>query len=348
VSARFRSSPETFAVEEIPAYLPSGTGEHTFVWIEKRGLTTLDAVNMLARRMGVQARDVGYAGMKDRHATTRQWLSLPRVPREAVLAAEQVPDGTGAESPLRVLAAESHGNKLRVGHLKGNRFAVVVTEVGGPAEAERLREAVLNLVHLGMPNRYGNQRFGIGADNARRGVAILRGAERERDHRRRRLLLSAAQSAVFNAVLARREAEGSLRRVLTGDVLQKTDTGGVFVTEDPAVDQERLDAGGLVVTGPMPGGWAREPPEDSAARLIEDEALATVGVGRSEFAGVGRDLPGTRRPLLVPVIATAETAVSYQPDTDRARLEFELPAGVYATVLLESVGVTVDTGPREA
>ena len=343
MSARFRSSPETFTVEEIPAYLPSGTGEHTFVWLEKRDLTTIDAVNILARRLGVNERDVGYAGMKDRHATTRQWLSLPRVSPAAALAATE-DQAALADAPLRVLRAESHGNKLRIGHLKGNRFTVVVTEVGGAAEAQRLHQALMEGVRQGMPNRYGAQRFGAGADNARRGVAILLGTLRERDHRRRRLLLSAAQSAVFNAVLDRRQAEGTMRRVLAGDVLQKTDTGGVFVTENPEVDQQRLDAGELVITGPMPGSWAREPPPDSPARTIEDEAIAQLGVSRAEFAVSERDLPGTRRPLLVPVIALPETALVYTSDTDSARLQFELPAGVYATVLLDFVGVTVDTG----
>lgn len=347
MTARFRSSPETFTVEEIPAYLPSGAGEHLFVWIEKRGLTTIDAVNILARRLNVNERDVGYAGMKDRHATTRQWLSLPRVSPTAALAATE-DQGALADAPLRVLSAENHGNKLRVGHLKGNRFAVVVTEVGGPDEAQRLHDALMELVRLGMPNRYGAQRFGVGADNALRGVAILRGTQRERDHRRRRLLLSAAQSAVFNAVLRRREAEGTLRRVLAGDVLQKTDTGGVFVTEDPAVDQQRLDAGGLVITGPMPGSWAREPSPESPARSIEDDALAELGVTRAEFASSERDLPGARRPLLVPVVAQPETALVYSPESDSAHLQFELPSGVYATVLLDYVGVTVDTGSRDA
>jgi tRNA pseudouridine13 synthase len=335
-------------VEEIPAYLPAGTGEHTFVWIEKRDLTTLDAVNLLARRLGLQPRDIGYAGMKDRHATTRQWLSLPRIAPAAVLAAEEPASTGGDAAPLRVLRAESHGNKLRIGHLRGNRFAVVVTEVGGPEQAQRLREEILGLTRAGMPNRYGDQRFGAGADNARRGVAILRGEARERDHRRRRLLVSAAQSAVFNAVLARRQADGTLRRVLTGDVLQKTDSGGVFVSEDPVVDQARLDAGQLVVTGPMPGGWAREPPPDTMARAIEDEAMTGLGVSRADFAAAGRDLPGTRRPFLVAVTATAESALLYEPASDSARLEFELPAGVYATVLLDTVGVTTDTAPRAA
>jgi tRNA pseudouridine13 synthase len=151
---------------------------------------------------------------------------------------------------------------------------------------------------------------------------------------------------VFNAVLARRQADGTLRRVLAGDVLQKTGSGGVFVSDDQVVDQARLDAGELVVTGPMPGGWAREPPPDTLARTIEDEAMAGLGVSRAEFAAAGRDLPGTRRPLIVPVTATPDTALTYEAESDSARLEFQLPAGVYATVLLDTVGVTTDTEPR--
>ena len=104
----------------------------------------------------------------------------------------------------------------------------------------------------------------------------------------------------------------------------------------------------LVVTGPMPGSWAREPPPDSPARSIEDDALAELGVSRAEFAVLGTRSAWTRRPLLVPVVALPETALVYASDTDSARLQFELSAGVYATVLLDSVGVTVDTGPRDA
>src|SRR5690349_18985146 len=113
--AVFCSTPETFVVEELPAYLPAGEGPHTFLWIEKRGLTTPEAVRRLARALRVPERDVGYAGMKDRHATTRQWVSVPAVDPAVALAAE-----LGAE--LRVLEARRHGNKLKTGHLKGNRF----------------------------------------------------------------------------------------------------------------------------------------------------------------------------------------------------------------------------------
>jgi tRNA pseudouridine13 synthase len=332
----FSPSPDTFVVEEVPAYTPSGAGEHTFVWVEKRSLTTFDAVNLLARRLGIESRTIGYAGMKDRNATTRQWLSMPRVAPELALAA--------GDDQLRILSAACHGNKLRVGHLRGNRFEVVVTGLIDAGAGDILAARLARIAADGLPNRYGDQRFGMHADNTRRGLALLRGEQLERDHRRRRLLLSSVQSAVFNQVLAQREAAGQLRQVLSGDVLQKTDSGGVFVTEDPAHDQIRLDAGEIVVTGPMPGGWAREPPPNSAARAIEDQAIAEVGASRQEFTAAGRDLPGARRPLLVGV-SLEPPAVLAVPDNPHAlRLRFELPAGTYATVLIAALGVTVDTG----
>lgn len=326
--ARFVSSPETFLVEELPAYLPSGSGEHMFVWIEKRELTTWDAVNALARRLGVAPRDIGCAGLKDKHAVTRQWLSLPRVPSEAALAA--------GDDQLRVLRAVPHGNKLRTGHLRGNRFEVVLTELA-PGEATLLVERLATLARDGLPNRYGQQRFGRDGDNVARGIALLRGDRRERDARRRRLWLSSVQSAVFNEVLRARTEANLLRRVLAGDVLQKAASGGVFVTEAPALDQSRLDAGELVTTGPMPGGWAKEPPADTEARALEDAAMATVGVTREELAAE-RDLPGTRRPLLVPVTDAAAVEPP-APDANALRITFTLPAGTYATVLIEALGV---------
>lgn len=326
--ARFVSSPDTFLVEELPAYLPTGTGEHTFVWIEKRDLTTWDAVNTLARRLGVAPRDIGCAGLKDKHAVTRQWLSIPRVAPEAALAA--------GDDQLRVLRAEPHGNKLRTGHLRGNRFEVVLTALA-PGEGQQLVERLATLAREGLPNRYGDQRFGRDGDNVTRGIALLRGERRERDARRRRLWLSSVQSAVFNEVLRARTDGGLLRRVLAGDVLQKAASGGVFVTEDPALDQPRLDAGEIVTTGPMPGGWAKEPPPDTAARALEDAALAAIGVTREELAS-DRDLPGTRRPLLVPVTDAAAVEPP-APDATSLRITFALPAGTYATVLIEALGV---------
>jgi tRNA pseudouridine13 synthase len=331
--ATFRSSIETFVVEEVPAYEPVGVGAHTYLWIEKRGLTTLDAIRRIARALRVKDRDVGYAGLKDKHATTRQWLSVPDVPPETA-AALALPD-------LRVLDARRHGNKLRLGHLRGNRFEVVLEDVRA-GERERIEEALRGFAREGLPNRYGDQRFGSSGDNVAVGLAVLRGERREPDGRRRRLLLSAVQSAVFNETLARRAARGGLRRVRAGDVLQKVGSGGLFVCTDVAVDQARVDAGEIVPTGPMPGSREVAPPPGSEAAALEAEALAAVGVTAEELAAVGRDLPGARRPVVV-AVTLGDPPVA--DEAGRLRLRFSLPAGSYATVLLAGLDDVASLGP---
>lgn len=336
--ARFSPAPDTFVVEEIPAYRPQGSGPHTYLWIEKRDLTTPEAVRRLARALGAPERELGYAGMKDRHATTRQWISVPAVDPEAARAVRLVDEAQGGA--LTVLDAERHGNKLRVGHLRGNRFEVVLTEVGDD-EVAPLRDGLLALAARGLPNRYGHQRFGAADDNVRRGREILTGERRERDHRKRRLLLSAVQSAVFNRVLELRAAEGDLLRVRAGDVLQKRATGGLFVAEDLSAEQARVDAGEVTPTAPLPGGREIEPPEGTAARVLEDQALAEVAVTREQLAAAGRDLPGARRPVVVPVTLDEPPVVV---ESGGLRLRFSLPAGSYATVLLEALAAGLPPG----
>ncbi|HEX3905805.1 MAG TPA: tRNA pseudouridine(13) synthase TruD [Polyangia bacterium] len=323
----FASSPETFTVEEIPAYAPSGEGTHLFLWIEKRGLTTFDAIARIARGLGLAPRDVGYAGLKDRHALTRQWLSVPGVLPARALEI--------ADADLKVLMATPHPHKLRLGHLRGNRFEVTLTGNATDAEREALRARFAALAASGVPNKFGAQRFGAGGDNAAAGLALLRGERRERDKRRRRLLLSALQSAVFNRALELRAASGGLAEVRRGDVLQKTDSGGLFVSLDPAVDQPRVDRGEVIPTGPLPGGREIEPPEGTPARAIDDEAIAAVGATREDFTRAGRELPGARRSVLLkPGDAAIELASA--PDS-AVLLRFTLPSGSYATVFVDAV-----------
>jgi tRNA pseudouridine13 synthase len=342
----FQPSPERFIVEEIAAYPPSGEGAHTFLWIEKRGLTTFDAIARVAGALNVGARDLGYAGLKDRHALTRQWLSVPAVDPERALGL------SGAD--LTVLSAVRHPHKLRLGHLRGNRFEVVLTGAATEDEIEALAVRFAALGASGVPNRFGAQRFGAAGDNAAAGLALLRGERRERDRRRRRLLLSAVQSAVFNHALDLRAASGDLTRVRPGDVLQKADSGGLFASIDPVVDQARVDRGEVVLTGPLPGGREIEPPPESPARALEDQAIAAVGATREDFARAGRELPGARRPLLLKVTADGESFLreplssaddrSDDSSHDRAeagaravRLRFSLPAGGYATIVVEAL-----------
>ena len=324
-----RLAEDDFVVDEIPAYEPAGLGDHVFVTIEKRGLTTFEAVRRIARALGVRDGDIGVAGMKDRHAVTRQQLSLPPPTTPEAALALDLPG-------VRVLAAARHGNKLRTGHLAGNRFTLRVQRLAVPAaEAEARARAVLARLASppGAPNFYGEQRFGAAGDNAARGRDLILGKTRPpRDRRQARLLVSACQSDLFNRYLERRIAAGAYARVLLGDVLRKVATGGVFVCADPALDQPRLEAGELAPTGPMFGHAMRAPAPGSPAAALEDDLLAGAGLAAADFQRVARIAEGTRRPVGVPVVDARAEA-----DGDALRLAFTLPSGAYATVVAAEV-----------
>src|SRR5579884_528771 len=199
IGGRIKQAPEDFEVEEIPAYEPSGTSGFLYLWIEKRSMGAEYFQRDVARQLGIPAGEVGVAGLKDRHAVTRQMVSVP----ESV--AERLPQLEG--EGVRVLRVGRHSNKLRPGHLHGNRFRIRIRDVVPDAEA-RLGALVGRLRQTGFANFYGPQRFGRDGDTARLGLALLRGERAPRDssgrpvdHRNRflrKFALSAAQSALFN------------------------------------------------------------------------------------------------------------------------------------------------------
>jgi len=321
--AIFRSTPETFRVEEVPAYDPSGEGTHIFAFVEKRGLTTPEAIRILCQAVGVDSRDVGYGGMKDKNATTSQWLSFPEAAAEK-LSELHLPD-------VRILKQIRHGNKLRIGHVRKNLFEVRLTEVTD-SQKDRLIGAFERIVAEGVPNRYGQQRFGYG-DNVAEGLAILEGKRRMNDRRKRTLLISSVQSAVFNQVLAWRVEQGSVLQVLEGDVLQKALTGGLFTSTDHGLDQTRLEEGELVTTGPLPGAKAPRPTAESPAAELEGRAMQAIGLTEELVEKNARDLPGARRPLLMKV----ESLRPPESAGDILVLSFSLPSGAYATVVIDAL-----------
>lgn len=320
-----REEPEDFVVTEIPAYAPSGNGEHIFVTIEKRDLSTFDAVKRMAVALGVREADVGAAGLKDRHAITRQCLSFPRpVTPEAVLALS-LPG-------LHILQAVRHEHKLKTGHLKGNHFQLRVRKLAVPAElaAQRAEAILARLAQApGTPNLYGEQRFGSRGDNAAHGRALLLEGKspRSKSPREKRLLISAYQSDLFNRYLAKRIADDLYRTVLAGDILRKVATGGQFETTDPTIDQPRLESGEVAPTGPMFGPEMRRPTAGSAASRREDELLAEEQL--TFPAWPKRLAEGTRRPIGVPLTETSVSVLA----ADVIDITFGLPAGSYATVV---------------
>jgi tRNA pseudouridine13 synthase len=318
-----RASPEDFRVDEVPAYLPSGTGPHLYLRVEKRGRTTPDVLRALARALEVPERDAGYAGLKDREAVTTQWLSFP---------AAKDPDPAALEGPgLRVLEVSRHGNKLRAGHVRANRFAISVR--GG--DVGRARAAAGALLARGLPNFFGPQRFGSEGRNAEVGKAILTGAatpearRAARDRFLRRLSISAYQAHLFNLWLAERMADGLFAAALRGDVLKKLDTGGLFVCEDPALDGPRVERFEISPAGPIFGHKLRPAAHEALAR--EERILAAEGMTLEGFERGGGEAEGTRRASRIRV------EVSLEPLPDGYGASFELPRGSYATVVMREL-----------
>jgi len=341
-----RTSPDDFVVDELPAYAPSGQGDHVFIQIEKRGLTTPTAITAIATALGIDRRDIGAAGMKDRHAVTRQWLSLPPpVTPERALALEI--------ADLAILSAARHGHKLRTGHLRGNAFRLRVRGVG-PDAAEHARAILARLAAApGAPNAYGEQRWGRDRDNATAGRALVLGeATRGRDRRRDRLMVSALQAALFNRWLAARIADGLYATAIPGDVMHKLARqaapgdepvrGGMFDSTDPATDQGRLAAGEIVPTGPMFGHRMRAPAAGTVAAARELEILAAAGLAVEDFRRVGPLAEGTRRDEAI--VVDAPTVIAFAPDA--IEVSFALPAGAYATTIMREV-MKLDPGAAE-
>ena len=349
---RIKSSPEDFVVEEIPAYEPSGEGTHLFLKFEKKGLTTDAAVRSITKALGIEMRDVGIAGMKDKVAVTTQWVSVPTPPKDPTLEerAKALVIEAG-DARIRVLEAKRHANKLKTGHLRGNRFDIIVRDVDGDALAGILA-SMDRFGTEGVPNAFGVQRFGKEGDNAQRARAWLTGKERApNDPRLRRFHFSALQSAVFNAVLDARIADGTWRQPVLGDLLKKEDTGGMFVCTDVQADRERAEKGELCPTGPIVGDKMRWP--DGPVKELEERIAAPFleGVDLKRARSLGE---GTRRALRLRVTGcsvaevlnskgvTAADESDNREQTRSLRVQFVLPKGAYATTVLANAFDVID------
>jgi tRNA pseudouridine13 synthase len=339
IKGAFKTTPQDFEVEEVPAYEPSGEGPHLYLWVEERDASANWALRQIAKYFGVDKRDIGRAGLKDRQAVTRQYYSLPRhVVDESLL--EELPIEVNAQ--IKVLRASAHQNKLRRGHLKGNLFGITIRLAEGEdltSALERARQILALCSEQGVLNLYGEQRFGSEGDTGEQGFALLAGtADRDllgkinRDRFLKRLVLNAAQSDLFNAVAFERQARGALTQVWEGDVLSKRESGGVFVCEDPVTDQARLDEGELVLAGPMFGPKMVQAGGQMGA--LEDEVLAARGLTLADFEKFPKLCSGTRRPLLV---WPENVEVSALEDEHALRVRFFLPSGSYATIVLREL-----------
>ena len=315
-----RASPEDFLVDEDLGFAPDGAGEHVFVRVEKRGANTDFVAKELARFAGVRTEAVSYAGLKDRHAITRQTFS-------AHLPGKADPDWTAlAHAEFRVLDAARHGRKLQRGALKGNRFRIILREVQGDREsAERIVEAIS--AH-GVPNYFGEQRFGRDAANVERAKVMFSGKRVQRHERS--LLLSAVRSYLFNAALAARVERRDWNRPLDGEVFMLAGTHSIFGPEPLTPELiARCANRDIDPTGPMWGAGELR----SAGAVAELEN--TIARQFPELT-TGLATNGLRQERRSLVLRPREMAIRWIPESC-AELSFYLNSGSYATVLLREI-----------
>ena len=331
LTTRIRSVPEDFFVEELPGFEPSGEGEHLLLTVEKRGMNTMFAAKRIAAWAGIAEMGVGYAGLKDRHAVTRQRFSV-HLPRKIA------PDLTAlASDDLKVVDASWHSRKLPRGALAGNRFDLVLREVAGDRAAIDARLA--EIAAHGLPNWFGEQRFGRDGGNVAAALAMFGGRRVRREQRS--ILLSAARSELFNRVLAARLADGSWNRGLDGEVWMLAGSRSVFGPEpwSEALAQ-RLAAFDIHPTGPLWGAGGRRA---QAASLAREDAALQADDARAMQDGLAREgLRQERRALRLRPDGLAWEWL----DAATMRIAFALPPGSYATAVLHELGEVGEANER--
>jgi tRNA pseudouridine13 synthase len=324
-TAVIRHSPEDFFVDEILGFEPSGDGQHYMLQIEKRNTNTEWLARQLARLADVRPLDVGYSGLKDRNAVTRQWFSID-------LAGREEPDWSMLESSeITILQSHPHRRKLRRGTHRGNRFRLMLRNIAGDrADIER---RLGQIAKQGVPNYFGNQRFGHEAGNLVMAAGLFDGSIKVKNRHKRGLYLSASRAYLFNAVVSRRVAMDNWARAVDGDVFVLDGRRGFFTVEDiDDVINHRVTTGEIHPSAPL---WGKgECNSTGAARQIELDALQ----GREAWQ-VGLEKSGLelqRRAVRVMVNELQWQWFSH----DELQLQFVLTSGAYATSVLRELVMT--------
>lgn len=326
--ARLRAQPADFFVAEELGFEPCGDGEHDYLYVEKAGLTTHRLADELARFAGVARKAVGYSGMKDRHAVTRQWFSVQRAPG-------RVNDWAGFDlSGVSLLQSTCHRRKLKRGVHRRNRFRIVLRELddrprsvdSGVQDPVPLTDKLAWLQINGMPNYFGEQRFGWSGSNIALANACFAGRRLSRD--KRSIALSAARSLIFNDVLSARVSAGTWNTLLPGDLAGLDGTGSVFAVTD--VDDELRSREAVLdvhPTGPLWGAGADRTAGDTA-KLEADVAAAH----ESLRAGLEEQARAARRPTRCRILD-----LEWHQTGDTLTLDFALGRGSFATALLREL-----------
>ena len=317
IGGDIKATPGHFVVEEILPYAACGEGEHVYVTFRRAGWNTADAARIMQKHLGLTPSDVGWGGRKDKLAVAVQTLSFRCGVNHPLADVEKRLAGL----PFEILAIDRHRNKIKTGHVAANRFTVVVSNPG-PDALPRALAIADRLKQTGVPNFYGPQRFGYGLQNVHRGFALFSAGKRARKDT---FMVSVVQSALFNIWLKQRMQTGDYRSLLSGDIVKKTDTGGLFSVDDPAVEAPRFTAGEIVYTGPIYGFKMK--PATHAAGEKEAALLGQFGLTPEDFRQYRS--PGSRREAILNL-----TDLTLAEVDDGLSLTFTLPSGAYATTVL--------------
>jgi len=317
-----RGQPEDFQVDELLGFQPEGAGEHVLLRLRKRNTNTEWLAKQLAKFAGVPFRDVSYAGLKDRNAVTSQWFSV-RLPVTRDL------DWSSLESDeIQLLEAVRHRRKLRRGALAQNRFRLRLRQLN--AARDELQERLHQISIHGIPNYFGEQRFGHNNNNLTMADRLFRGELKKVARLKRGIYLSAARSYLFNLILARRLEQGSWNRAMPGDIMQLDGSGSQFVmTEVDETIQQRVADLDIHPTAPL-WGKGLQPVSGTVAELeqVVLERHADWLNGLTRF-GLSHD----RRALRARVIGLHW---NWLADSE-LELEFGLNPGCYATMVLREL-----------
>ncbi len=323
-----KANPEDFVVVEDLGYGADGEGEHLLVRIRKVGANTRFVAEALAKYLGIHQRDMSYAGMKDRHAVTEQTLCF-RLPGNAM------PDLRGfALEGVEILEVARHKRKLRIGALAGNAFRLVIRQI---SDRDAVETRLTQIRDAGVPNYFGEQRFGRNGNNLIMAEKWARNEIVMRDRNKRSLLLSAARSALFNQVTsARLQQQGGLSQVMSGDALQLTGRGSWFVAQPEELHalQARVDQHQLRITAPLPGCGEAGPQADALA--FEQQALAEATLLLSLITRERVD--AARRAMLV---VPRDLCWNWW-DEVTLEMSFWLPAGSFATSVVRELLTQTD------
>ncbi len=317
-----RSCPEDFQVDEIQQFTPSGTGEHVWLHIQKTGENTDWVGDQLAKIADVPRRDVSYAGMKDRHAVTTQWFSVQMPGREAPNWKEQLPDS------VILLDEQRHNRKLKRGALKGNAFKITIRDFSG--DEEELKHSVSQIVSQGIPNYFGEQRFGHDNSNIRKASQWFKGEFKVKSRPKRSIYLSAARSWIFNHILSTRIKDGTWNKAVQGDVFMLDGSKSCF---SDVVDDEitqRVQDQAIHPTGAL---WGR----GSLASKDNIEVVENDVASQFDVLCDGLEKHGLKQERKALRLSVKDLSITLV-DKGVVCLSFSLPAGAYATSVLSEIG----------